>query len=143
MSDVISHKGVVRKVGERETLVEILSTSACAGCHAAGLCTSFESARKEVRVPTDPSLGCRVGEEVEVLLAPKMGMKAVLLSYVIPLGILMILIVSLSFTDLHELIGGAVGLGGMAVYYLFLYLFRGRIRKEYVFSISKQHKSLI
>ena len=25
MSDVISHKGVVRKVGERETLVEILS----------------------------------------------------------------------------------------------------------------------
>lgn len=135
----ISHKGIVRSVDGRETVVEIVAAAACASCHARGLCTASESARKEIRVPSDGSVS--VGDEVSVILSESLGMRAVALAYVLPLFVLLILIVSLSFTDMREPLIALAGLSGMAAYYFFLYLFRGRIGKEYVFSIRKQqHK---
>lgn len=137
MAGTISHKGRVISVDQSETKLEILSTAACASCHAAGLCTSFESSKKEITVPTDASLDCKVGEEVEVLLSPSMGMKAVWISYAVPLGILLILVVSLSFTKLHELLVAGIALAGMGVYYLAVYLLRDKLAEKYVFSIRK------
>ena len=93
--------GKVLSVGPKVTTVEIVSKSACASCHAAGLCTAFESVQKQVEVPTDPAAGFTPGEEVEVTLRGSLGTKAVLLAYVVPLFILLILVVSLSFTDMH------------------------------------------
>ena len=106
MSKEISHTGKVISVGPQVTTVEIVSKSACASCHAASLCTAFESVRKEVEVPTDPSAGFAVGDEVEVQLRGSLGPKAAVLAYVIPLFILLILVVSLSFTGMHELPSG-------------------------------------
>ena len=74
MSGNVSHTGIVKSVDRRNTVVEIVSAAACASCHAAGLCTAAEAARKEIVVPTDPLDPCRVGEEVEVILSSSMGM---------------------------------------------------------------------
>jgi sigma-E factor negative regulatory protein RseC len=133
MSKEISHTGKVISVGPQVTTVEIVSKSACASCHAASLCTAFESVRKEVEVPTDPSAGFAVGDEVEVQLRGSLGPKAAVLAYVIPLFILLILVVSLSFTGMHELAVAAVGLGGMALWYGILWLCRGSLEREYRF----------
>ena len=59
--------------------------------------------RKEVEL--------RGWDEVDVVLKKSMGMKAVWISYVIPLFILMILILSLSSVTVHEVY---VGLGAIA-----------------------------
>jgi len=133
----ISHKGVIREIGPADTIVEIVSASACGACHAAGLCTMAEAVKKDVVVPTDASEHYRVGEEVEVVLRKSMGMKAVWISYVIPLAILLVLVVSLSYTSLHELVIAAIGLGGMAIYYFIVWLFRDRLSSEYVFTIRR------
>ena len=133
MSQEISHTGKVLSVGPKVTTVEIVSKSACASCHAAGLCTAFESVQKQVEVPTDPAAGFTPGEEVEVTLRGSLGTKAVMLAYVVPLFILLILVVSLSFTDMHELAVAAAGLGGMAVWYGILWFFRGSLEREYRF----------
>lgn len=137
MAGEISHRGVVKQVDAEKTLVEIVSASACASCRASALCTAFESARKEVVVPTDSSLACVVGDEVEVVLSPSMGRKAVWISYVIPLGILLFFIVSLSGTRLHEALVALIGLAAMALYYLGVYLLRARLADDYAFSIRK------
>lgn len=138
MTQPISHSGIVRSVGPKETTVEILSTSACASCHAAGLCHASEAAKKDVQVPTDPNVRYEVGEEVEVLLSQSMGLKAVWISYAIPVVILLILVVSLSYTKLHELVAGLIGVGGVGLYYLIIYLLRDYLAKDYVFSIRKK-----
>ena len=39
----ISHKGVIKSVTPELTTVEIVSTSACAECHAKGMCGMAES----------------------------------------------------------------------------------------------------
>ena len=134
----ISHSGRIEAVGKDSVTVRIVSRSACASCHAAGLCTASESATKDIRVRTTPADEYKVGEEVLVLLRGNMGTKAVLLAYGVPLFILLILVVSLSFTDVHELAAGAVGLGGVAVWFLILYCFRDRLEREYEFYIRRK-----
>ena len=135
MAELISHKGKVISSGQGIISVEIVSESACSACHAAGLCGMSESKKKIVEVPSVHGRDYSVGQEVEVCLAPKTGLKAVLLSYVIPAMILLILILSLPLIGLGELAGGLFSVAGVALYYLILYLFKGRLAGEYEFYI--------
>lgn len=66
-----------------------------------------------------------------------MGLKAVWISYVIPLAILMILILSLSGLALAELYVGLLSIAGVALYYGVVYLLRDRISKEFFFTIRR------
>ncbi len=133
----VTHKGTVISVGQDRISVRIVSESACSACHAAGLCVASESKNKIVDVPVYGGQTYSVGQEVEVCLARKMGLKAVLLSYVIPLVILLILVLSLSYIGFGELASGLVSIGGIAVYYLILYLCRNHLAEGYVFYIRK------
>ena len=76
------------------------------------------------------------GDQVQVVLKRSMGLKAVWLSYVVPLFILMILILSLSSVNVHELYVGLVSIGAVALYYLVIYLLQGRLAKDFVFYIK-------
>ena len=135
MAELISHQGRVVSVDQGKINVEIVSESACAACHAAGLCGMSESRKKIVEVPAPRGREFAVGQEVEVCLAPKTGLKAVLLSYVLPVMILLFLILSLPLIGLGELAGGLVAIGGVAVYYLILYFCKGRLAEGYEFFI--------
>ena len=115
--------------------MEIVSESACAACHASGLCGMAESRKKIIDVPSKPGRVYEPGEEVEVCLARKTGMRAVLLSYVVPVGILLILILYLSMIGMGELAAGVLSVAGVAVYYLILYFFRDRLADGYEFYI--------
>ena len=133
----VSHKGKVVSVGKDKVSVQIVSESACSACHAAGLCGAAESKKKIVEVPVYGDRSYSIGQEVEVCLAKRMGLKAVLISYVVPLMILLILVLSLSSIGLGELASGLVSIGGIAVYYLILYLCRNRLAEGYVFYLRK------
>lgn len=137
MAEVVSHKGRVTGCSDGKVTVEIVSESACAACHAAGLCTMAESSKKIIEVPLGTRESYVTGQEVEVCLAQKSGLKAVLFSYVIPVMILLILILSLSYSGLGELAVGLLSVGGTALYYLVLYLFRGKLAEGYAFYIKK------
>lgn len=139
MNGDISHTGRIKEVGPEITTVEIISQSACASCHAAGLCTAAEAVKKEISVTTDPSAGYAPGEEVSVMLRKSMGMKAVVLAYVVPLFILLILVVSLSFANVHELVVGTIGLAGIGLWYFVMYMLRGKLASEYVFYIERNN----
>lgn len=134
----ISHAGRIIEITPDFTTVEIISSSACASCHAKGLCGVSEEQVKVIMVPTDPYTLYEVGDEVRVLLKKSMGLKAVWISYVIPLLILMILILSLSSVTVHELYTGLISIGGVALYYLGIYLFRDKLANEFVFYIKEK-----
>ena len=65
-----------------------------------------------------------------------MGLKAVWISYVIPLLILMILILTLSAVIGNEVITGLISIGGVAIYYLIIWLLREKLQSEFVFYIK-------
>ena len=78
-----------------------------------------------------------IGETVNVILKRSLGFKALWLSYVIPLIILLVLLVSLSGYGVSELIIGLVIILSLAVYYFLIYLFRDKLKKEFIFTIEK------
>ena len=139
----IEHEGKVVSVDKDYIAVEILNKSACAACHAKGVCGASEQSVKVVEVAQDiTTLACdfQVGERVNVVMSSSMGVTAIWLCYVVPLIVLMASILILSKCGVGELAVGLVSLGVVAVYYFGVYLFRNKISKIFTFSIEKQPK---
>ncbi len=136
MKEAVTHKGKVVKMTPQVTTVAILQHGACSECHAAGLCGMGEMAEKLVEVPTDPYAFYGVGDEVEVLLKASMGMKAVWLAYFIPLLVLLAVVLPLSALHVGEVVTGVCALVAVGLYYLLLYLFRDKLKNEYIFTIK-------
>ena len=132
----ITHAGKIVEITPDFTTVEIMVSSACSSCHAKSMCGMSEEEEKVIMLPTDPYSDHKVGDEVQVCTKMSMGLKAVWISYVIPLAILMILILSLSSVVESEVMRALVAIGGVAVYYFFIWLFRDRLSDEFVFYIK-------
>ena len=132
----ITHTGKIIEITPDFTTVEIMVSSACSSCHAKGMCGMSEEEEKVIMLPTDPYSEHKVGDELQVCTKMSMGLKAVWISYVIPLAILMILILSLSSVVESEVMRALVAIGGVAVYYFFIWLFRDRLSDEFVFYIK-------
>lgn len=132
----ISHKGKIISITPEYTTVEILSESACASCHAKGLCGMSEVERKAIEVPTRGWDNFTVGQEVSVALKASMGHKAVWLAYVAPLIVMMAVLLGLFTAGVGELASGLASIAAVGVYYFCIWLFRERLRNEYVFSIE-------
>ena len=133
----IKHPGKIVEITPEYTTVEILVPSSCAECHAKGLCGMSEEQEKVISVPTDPYATHKVGDQVQVGTKMSMGLKAVWISYVVPLAILMILILSLSSVVESEALRALTAIGGVALYYFIIWLFRDRLANEFVFYILK------
>ena len=132
----IRHSGKILEVNPDFTTVQIVVSSACASCHAKSMCGMSEDEEKVIMLPTDPYADHKVGDQVQVGTKMSMGLKAVWISYVVPLAVLMILILSLSCFIENELLVGAVSIAGTAFYYFGIWLFRDRLSNEFVFYIK-------
>ena len=132
----ITHRGRIVSITPEFTTVEIVSESACAACHARGLCSLGDSKVKQVEVPTRGWDNYTVGQEVSVVLRATMGHKAVWLAYVVPLLVMVAALLGILSAGGSELLAGLGAIGAVAVYYGVIWLLRDRLRKEYVFNIQ-------
>ena len=132
----IAHRGKIVEITPDFTTIEIIASSACSSCHAKSLCGMSEDQEKLIMLATDPYAAHKVGDEVEVCTKMTMGLKAVWISYVIPLAVLMILILSLSGVFETEVFRGLAAIAGVGVYYFIIWLFRDRLKNEFTFYIK-------
>ena len=132
----ITHRGKIVEITPDFTTIEIIASSACSSCHAKNLCGMSEDQEKHIMLPTDPYATHQIGDEVEVCTKMTMGLKAVWISYVIPLAVLMILILSLSGVFDNEALRGLAAIAGVGVYYFVIWLFRDRLKNEFTFYIK-------
>ena len=133
----ISHIGKIVDIAPDFITVEIVAESACATCHAAGMCGTADATHKAITVPATVG-NWAVGQEVKVLLKRSMGFKAVWLAYAIPLAVLLAVLLGLNAAGVGELASGLVAIGAVALYYLVLLLFRDKLRNEYSFYIKEK-----
>ena len=132
----ITHTGKIMEINPDFTTVQIVVSSACSECHAKGLCGMSEDQDKIIMVPTDPYTVRSVGDEVMVKTKMTMGLKAVWISYVIPLIILMILILSLSTVMDNEFLRGGTAVAGVGIYYFIIWLFKDKLSDQFEFYIN-------
>lgn len=132
----IVHPGIVRKIEGNRISVSIVSKSMCSECHAKGMCSLSEMKVKEVEVISNCHGEFSVGQMVDMHITKSLGMKAVWISYGIPLIILLTFLLSLLIICDNELLAGAVSIGAVALYYFIIYFCRNRIAKDITFTIS-------
>lgn len=138
--DRVDHEGKVVEITADTISVEIINKSACAACHAKGVCAASEAASKIIEIPytiETLSQDFEVGETVNVSLRPSLGMRATILAYGVPLVLLLAIIIAASKCGLNELWTGLCGIIGVAAYYAVLALFRNRLSRVFTFTIHK------
>ena len=65
-----------------------------------------------------------------------MGIKAVWLAYCIPLVIMLAIVLGLLGLGVGEVATGVSALAAIGLYYLALWLLRGKLQNEYIFTIK-------
>ena len=150
---MIKHDGIIIALnGDGTARVRIVQTSACAACKAKAMCASAESAEKEMTVMLLGDGQWAVGDTVEVMVQQKMGWKAVVLAYLLPFFVMLavmfigngLLAMGDGATGLlgdeakREAVLGTVALCAMALYYLVLGMFKGKLQKEFSFTARKR-----
>lgn len=136
MSKIVTHKGKVIHLEGLDVRVMIESMSACAACHAKGMCTLSDKEDKiiDIRVSADRAAKLNVGDEVVVAVSQQRGMQAVLLAYILP-AILVVLSLILLLKLLPEPLAILSALAVLGGYYYVLYLFRNKLNAKFIMSI--------
>ena len=135
----VDHKGTIIEITDGNIKVEIINKSMCAACHAKGFCTTGDSKDKVIDVAYFNNGEYSVGDSVVVTMKRSMGFKAVWISYVIPLLILLIFLLTLHSMGSGELLAGLSSVLAVGVYYLVVYLLRNRLSTDFVFTIAKNN----
>ena len=138
--DIIEHQGEIIEIGIDNIMVEIISQSACSSCNAKSMCSMSETESKVVEVENKGYEMFEIGETVNVILRKSLGFKALYISYLIPLLILILILLSLSSFGIGELTTGLSIIMALAVYYIGVYLLRDKFKREFVFTIEKLNK---
>ena len=133
---MISHKGLVLEARGGIIKVRLLSEGACGSCAASGLCGKASQEDKTVEVRAREGL-YKPGDEVELVLGRGQSWRALLFSFLLPLSLLMIILLYLLRCGLSELAASGAALAALALYYLLLYLLRGRLASGYEFRIKQ------
>lgn len=134
----IQHKGFIDNISEKGILVKFISQSACADCHAKGVCSAADMKDKELWVHNKSSDRFHIGDPVNIIMTPGQGSQAVLIGYVYPFLLFLISLLVLSSTLLGELQAGLISLVILVPYYLLIYIFREKINKKFSFTIRKE-----
>ncbi|MBO7200155.1 MAG: SoxR reducing system RseC family protein [Bacteroidales bacterium] len=136
MSKTVSHKGVVVAVDGRRLKVQIESVSACAACHAKGMCTLSDKEEKLIDIEMPNGMEKKVGDVVTVVVTQQRGMQAVVLAYILPAIVVILSLVGL-LNIVSEPAAIILSLLSLAVYYILLYLFRNRISSKFVMTLAE------
>jgi positive regulator of sigma E activity len=138
--DNIEHEGVIIDIDREYISVEILSHAACSSCNAKSMCSMSEVKAKVIQVENKGFTLFKNGEKVNVLLKRSLGFRALWISYLIPLIILLLLLLALSGFGIDELSIGLSILASLVIYYFAVYLMRDKIKKEFIFTIEKLNR---
>lgn len=133
----IKHLGIVENINGSRLKVKIVQSSACSACSVKGHCSASETKEKIIDVYNKNNVPCQVGERVMIVGTTSMGMKAVLLAFVLPFIVLLLaLVISLKLTGGDEAVSALVSLGTLVPYYLIIYIYRNRLSRSFMFILE-------
>ena len=136
LSNSIEHLGVIKEITPKSIKVSLLNVSGCSTCHTKGTCSVSDVDNKIIDVINSGEKLSK-GETVKVAFEKSLGPLALMIGYIGPFVLLMIvLLVSWSITK-DEVFAGLASLSSVGIYYLFLTLFRKKLKSTFTFRILK------
>lgn len=134
----VEHRGIVERIDGNVVMVKVERQSACAGCHAKGLCGESGQERIiEVRTPYANEF--QPTERVIVALEREsMGFMSVVWAYIFPLILLLAVLFSAHAMGLGDGAAAMASLIATTAYYVVLYVLRRYIDRKIKFTIIKE-----
>ena len=132
--NTIEHEGIVASISGDLMKVQMQRSSACGACHAKGVCGTGDDQEMTVHVKSGESY--HPGEHVKVIIRQGLAMKAVFLSYVMPLIIVIVSLFVLSYFA-PEGIAGLLSILALVPYFLFLKFSNQKLEKNFAVKIEK------
>ena len=134
----IEHRGIVESVSEGVVCVRTERKTACAECHAKGLCGE-QGGERLIKVTSDQASAFAAGDKVIVALEnTTMAFSAILWAYLFPLCILLAVLFSAHAIGLSDGVAALSSLGATALYYVVLYIMRRYFERKIKFTIIKE-----
>ena len=132
----IRHQGVIERIEKHKVFIKIIQKAACSDCHAKSVCMSSDQKEKIIEV-YDDSGKFNIHEDVIVSTQTSMGHLAVIIAFLIPLALVVATIfVGIKITG-DEGISGLIGISVLIPYYFILYIFKDKLKRNFVFTLSK------
>ena len=135
MEHRVSHEGIVTEIDNNNIQIKILSKSACASCNIKTACNMSEMQEKIITIAAPKDKELSVGQEVKVSIALGQANKAVIFAYVIPSIILISMIFILNGFKIDEGINALISIGSLIPYYLILFIFKDKIKRNFEYEI--------
>lgn len=135
-AQIIQHEGIVEKTIGNQVYVKLMVQSACESCHSKSGCSVSGQKDKTVIVNTTDADNYKPNQGVIVSMKGNVGTTAVILSYVVPL-FLLLLTLTITSNWLSELLSGIIAIAILVPYYLILMVFRKKFEKSFSFWIEK------
>ncbi|MDR1602468.1 MAG: SoxR reducing system RseC family protein [Tannerella sp.] len=137
MGKDIQHIGVIEKIEHSIVHVRIVQQSACGGCHANSFCPASDSSEKTIEIE-DRSGNFSLNEEVRIVMQQSQGMNAVLLVFIVPLALVVSVLAAVgAVSGGNEIVAGLAGLSALIPYCGIIWLIRNKLKKKFVFTLSK------
>ena len=137
--DCVEQKGIVIKKQEDKLVVKIEQKSTCSSCHARGACTSLDKKDKEIEIKSKDTANYNIGDEVIITISTKLGMKAVLIAFVLPLILIVLaLFLSIKLFTLSQSLSALISLVVLSAYYFLLYKQNLFLSKQFNFTIKEK-----
>ncbi|MBO7225033.1 MAG: SoxR reducing system RseC family protein [Bacteroidales bacterium] len=137
--DCVEQKGIVIKKQEDKLVVKIEQKSTCSSCHARGACTSLDKKDKEIEIKSKDTANYNIGDEVIITISTKLGMKAVLIAFVLPLILIVLaLFLSIKIFSLSQSLSALISLLVLSAYYFLLYKQNLFLSKQFNFTIKEK-----
>ena len=130
-SEEIEHSGCIEKIEPGKLFIRIEKQSACSVCTVKGKCPLPESKEELITIDIENAGTYKVGDEVTVCLKTSLGLRAVLIAYIVPFIILMIVLIGVFTITKNEPAAGISALGSLVPYYLLLFLLREKSKAKF------------
>ncbi len=136
LSNSIEHLGVIKEITQKNIKVSLLNVSACSSCHTKSTCSVSDIDNKVIDVINSGGKFTK-GENVKVAFEKSLGPLALFLGYVAPFFLLMLVLLVFWSITKDEVTSGLASLISVGVYYMFLTLFRKKLKSTFTFRILK------
>jgi sigma-E factor negative regulatory protein RseC len=134
----VTQEGIVVGIDGDKVLVKILSKSACASCHAKGVCSTADMAEKIIATNGDTTMA--PGEQVMVQMDEQLGWIAVFFAFFIPFLLIITVLFSVASLTGNETYGALASLLILPPYYLLLHYFKDNLANLFTFKSFNRGK---
>lgn len=139
LTDQEIHEGKIVSFSDNCIHVQITVNEACQNCKSKNACMIFNARDRIIDINSSNSNEYEVGEIVDVQMKTSIGLKAVLLAYIIPVIVLLASIVIGMILIKKDILVLLISFFMLAIYYFFIYLSRRKMKQIFTFTLNKRN----